>query len=863
MAYVVTPTEPQAWTLPLVGGKGQALAELVRLEIDVPPVFCVTTSAYRAFIQQPIVADALAAALGHLDERDDMQTIGSVAETLRAQFLAAPIPAAVASEIEAAYADWSDTGADKTAVAVRSSATAEDLPGASFAGQHDSFLFVRGGGAVLEAVRKCWASLWSARAVSYRAKRGIRHHAVAMAVVVQRMVRADVSGVLFTANPLTGDSAQLVIEAVWGLGEGLVSGQVAADEWILAKATGAVVREHTTDKADMVVEDAGRVVRLPVPEAKRRQPTLSRSQLQELRGVALRVEAHFGQPQDIEWAYEAGQLAVLQARPITSTPGQAWAARGSWTRSGLGEWLQRPLSPLFATLALPALNDASDDLLASLLGLHRPSPTWSILNGYYYTRVALSATISTLFIPARLWRILPDLPQKWQESVVPNHLRQIARLRDFTPEKATASAVLDHLDQALHASARCWAWIILTGAAAKLTEGLFRQGYRLIAPQVGLSATTFLSGFPNRSTDADEGLWRVAELAREQAATSADLATRPVTHDWHEALKDWVAEFGHRVFDLDFASETIQDNPALARNLVDSFAEQQTRSPLQRLEQQAAARHAAENRFRQEMERRPVAGRLLPRLLTLAQQYAAIRESRPFFLHLGWPLMRRDLLELGRRLAARKILEQPDDVFFLTAGELRVLAGQLDALGSGSLSTPASPVHERKQAWERQHALVPPDYVSDNPLAQALLRILRDRTGDAGNVTPTLTGIAGSPGKARGSVCIVASPSDFARFRPGQILVAPYTTPAWTPLLALAAGVVTERGGALSHAAIVAREYGVPAVLGISGAIGRLRDGDLIEVDGDAGRVVVAPHHEPGHDAEAGAGKTPARTDSP
>jgi pyruvate,water dikinase len=225
--------------------------------------------------------------------------------------------------------------------------------------------------------------------------------------------------------------------------------------------------------------------------------------------------------------------------------------------------------------------------------------------------------------------------------------------------------------------------------------------------------------------------------------------------------------------------------------------------------------------------------------------------------------MRRDILELGRRLVAREILEQPDDVFFLTGEELRGLVEHLDMSLSGNLPTPAVPVHERKQTWQRQHRLVPPEYVGDSPLVRLLLRLSGHWPGNTGNTTHALTGIAGSPGKARGPVCIVSSPIEFARFRPGQILVAPYTTPAWTPLLALASGVVTERGGALSHAAIVAREYGIPAVLGISGVVGRLRDGDLVEVDGDAGCVFVAADDIRGRGAGSHMNRAPARTDSP
>lgn len=308
---------------PTVGGKGGSLGELQRAGIEVPPGFVVTTSAfeeYLAALERQAPVRARVAQLG----ADDLEGTRAAARELRARFDATPMPEALAQQILAAYAALGDAGRAPV-VAVRSSATTEDSSEASFAGLQDTYLWVMNADEVLRRIRHCWASLYSVESLTYRRRQGIAEASVAMAVVVQAMVDARTAGVMFTRSPLTGDRSVISIEAAWGLGSALVSGEVTPDRWVVAKITGEIPVREISDKAICHVPAAGGgTEERAVEESRRREPCLADEELQSLRAVARKVERHYGQPQDIEWAIERNtqRLLLLQSRPET-----VWANR--------------------------------------------------------------------------------------------------------------------------------------------------------------------------------------------------------------------------------------------------------------------------------------------------------------------------------------------------------------------------------------------------------------------------------------------------------------------------------------------------------------------------------------------------------
>ncbi|MFQ5857349.1 MAG: PEP/pyruvate-binding domain-containing protein, partial [Anaerolineae bacterium] len=307
----------------LAGGKAVSLGDLTRAGFPVPPGFCVTTDAYRAFV----AANDLRAEILRLSgavKADDPESLETASAQIRALFAAGQIPDPLAAEIRRAYLQLinpqSAVRNPQSPVAVRSSATAEDLPGASFAGQQETFLNVLGAEAVLAAVQQCWASLWTARAIGYRLREGIPPEEVALAAVVQQLVPAEMAGILFTANPVTGARDEAVINAAWGLGEAVVGGLVTPDHVVADKATGRIKEKQIADKQVMTVRTATGTAEQPVSEAQRSVPSLSDAQIATLTDLARRIEAHAGQPMDVEWAVCGGELFVLQARPITALP---------------------------------------------------------------------------------------------------------------------------------------------------------------------------------------------------------------------------------------------------------------------------------------------------------------------------------------------------------------------------------------------------------------------------------------------------------------------------------------------------------------------------------------------------------------
>ncbi|MDN5859580.1 MAG: hypothetical protein L0H84_13260, partial [Pseudonocardia sp.] len=367
----------------VAGGKGANLGELVRGGFPVPPGFVLTTAAYREFVD----VTGIGARLLELAAYADTEV---AAGKIRALVESAPVPEAMAKEITSAAAEL---GAGP--FAVRSSATAEDLAEASFAGQQDTYLNVPAGG-LLDAVRRCWASLWTARALAYRARLGIAPSEVALAVVVQRMVPADAAGVLFTANPTNGRRGETVVSAAWGLGESVVSGAVTTDDVVVDPAAARVLSRSTADKAVITVATADGTREEELTGQRRRAAVLDDAAVLELAGLGAAIAAHFGAPQDIEWARADGAFAIVQSRPITALPEPEGPVPSEWpvpdgalyVRASIVEQLPDPLTPLFAELVNPSVSRTLPALMREFLGdvVRAGEITLPTVNGYAYYR---------------------------------------------------------------------------------------------------------------------------------------------------------------------------------------------------------------------------------------------------------------------------------------------------------------------------------------------------------------------------------------------------------------------------------------------------------------------------------------------
>ncbi len=375
----------------VVGGKGASLARLARAGFHVPPGFHVTTSAYLDFIgrgglRQPVL-EAMSAV-----EVSDPATFDSASARIGELFTGQPLPAPAAAAIAGAYASLGDG----VPVAVRSSATVEDLPGMSAAGQHDTYLNVRGEAAVLDAVKRCWASLWSARAIGYRARRGVEPGEVSIAVVVQQLVLAEAAGVMFTVDPLDGAHDKVVISANWGLGESVVAGDVTPDVAVVDRPSGTLVSYQVGSKEIMTVADGTATLATATPPGLRSAAVLSPGQAGELARVGLAIEKLYGEPMDIEWALAAGELSVVQARPITGPagPGEQWndslAGDYLWSNGNLGEALPDVMTP--ATWSFVELLMTRMTFPPSLPGYRG----YGRIGGRFYANVSISISLEAL-----------------------------------------------------------------------------------------------------------------------------------------------------------------------------------------------------------------------------------------------------------------------------------------------------------------------------------------------------------------------------------------------------------------------------------------------------------------------------------
>jgi pyruvate,water dikinase len=883
--------EVDATSLPVVGGKAANLGELIRAGFPVPPGACVTTEAYgRVAASAALPLDALAAAEG--------EALKQAAAAARQALVEAPIPPEIARVIAEAY----DRLGGQTPVAVRSSATAEDLPHASFAGQQDTYLQIVGAEAVIDAVRRCWASLWTERAVVYRRTNGIDHRSVRLAVVIQKMIEAEVAGVLFTANPVTGRRRQAVIDASPGLGEAVVSGAVNPDHFVVDTDEGVILERRAGDKRLEVRPVAGGGTRHVERGAGADRLCLDDGQVRALAALGDRVEAHYGAPQDTEWAIDAAaRLWLTQARPITTLfpiperPRRKHVARPA-PRPGelrvyfcfsVAQGLYRPITPM-GLAAFRLLSAAGAGLLGyavqdPLVGSHAYSEgaqrVFIDLTGTLRSRVGraffprlldvmearsaavlrglfadprLSLTVRTPFpalrralriavkytVPVTVARALANPAAARTRA---DRIGEEMAARLVLPPAATAAERLAFVERALGHEVITLGPRLLPAAAAGL--GMLGVAGRLLGEDAsGAELQTVLRGLPhNVTTEMDLALWDLATAMRGDEESARRVLGEPameLARSFREGrlppaaqkgVSDFLRRYGHRaVAEIDLGLPRWSDDPAHVLGVIANYLrlEDPALAPDSVFARGAAeAERMMETLTERARRRGPLRARLVRFALGRARQLAGLREIPKYFMIVALGKIRRELALVGAELARQGTIEAAGDVFFLDLIEAR------EGLRGGDLR---GVVAARRQAYEaelrRRH--VPSVILSDGTEPEAATRAARAADG-------ALAGTAASAGTVTAAARVVLDPVG-AHLEPGEILVAPSTDPGWTPLFLTAGGLVMEMGGANSHGAVVAREYGIPAVVGVAEATGRIRTGQRVTVDGTAGLVVPA-----------------------
>lgn len=800
MNTFVLPIDSAKATLAVVGGKGANLSHLSRTGFPVPPGFLITTEAYRAFVQANNLQPQIAA-LVH-----KAQSVAEASMAIRRLFKKGRITAEVAASIQAAYAELLRANGDLSPVAVRSSATAEDLPDASFAGQQESYLNVYGEIDLLEAVQRCWSSLWTPRALEYRARQNIDPSSVSLAVVVQVMIPAEVSGILFTANPMSGVRDEIVLDAAWGLGEAIVGGMVTPDHIVIDKASGAIKQITIGDKAIMTVPTASGTEDREVEESKRHAQVLDAAQVAELTKLGAAVEKSYGVPQDIEWCLANGKFYVVQARPITTLPPDAvkWESPvdgAKWLKDiQAAEWATEPLSPLGATTTFATMIAARQREFPM-----QKSPWYALMNGWLYIRADLRMSRMMVFLMGWVARLLAgklDGHQRVQQSW-PHQLAILDSLEKTNLAILSDSALQSHMESLFDALGWWW-WEVSYDTSVELhTELIIGM---LHIPKLTNPAVLF------RGNDS---LLLEAERALRQASRTGEIDV-------------YLARFGHFVESADPLHPTLRESPDLLNQHL-AVARQSKVSTDERLSRMRYERTEAEKLVHIIGGLR---GFFARRLLDAGQSHAAHIDDAVFHFQRVLALIRAAFLEVGKRLARAGKIERIEDVFYMERGELWAHPTDLVAR-----------VSQRCLIRERQKRLAPPPSIPSlsDPIwgRDQMMKMTTSAGVQERNGQKIIVGTSSSPGRAHGIARVITGPDDFHRFQPGDVLIAHTTTPVWTPLFGIASAAITEVGGPFSHAAIVAREFGIPLVTGAIDAVREISDGMPIVVDGSSGIVYL------------------------
>jgi pyruvate,water dikinase len=851
MQFIKHFSEIDETDLPRVGGKGLNLGKLARARFRVPQGFCVTTDAYRFSVQ------------GLLE-----QNAGCIKDLV----LSTELVTAVHTAREQLKTDT---------VAVRSSATAEDLAEASFAGQQDTFLNVTSD-ELLDALKACWASLWSERAIAYRQTQGIDDEGLAMAVVIQEMCDADVSGVLFTVSPFNADVS--IVESNWGLGESVVSGAITPDSFHVSRETGEVVERNIAVKREMVTATGVS----EVASAQQDVSSLTDTQLKKLTQLGMQVEAHYGQPMDIEWALADGQFALLQARYIT-TPSSSTApserthqppevdeesvenlrqgeihllkiyadAHGTvWCHHNLAEVLPAPLPMTWSVIKkfmsgtgglgkayrslgfYPSKRVDSEGILDLVCGriyvnLNREAelhfdgfPFAHDFNALkqdpqkaMYAEAATDITRST----ASFWFKLPvhvirmsraemrlrqcrsDFDQVLTARVFPTFQSEVEAERDIS--------YADLSDVELVGKFQTWCTKTLDDFAPEVLTATLLAGFSLQRLEATLQKCvdeTAAKSIASRLISGLSGNLTVETNEKLQQVATGDLA-----------LTDFLKDYGHRAVDeFELAQRRWREDTTYLEQIVESLRHKNAGTSFPQdngAKQQMEQRELAEAELAELLKNKSGLRKQIESELDFTRRYMPFRETAKFYLMLGYEQIRRALLELDGRYGLN------GGIFYLVPDELQQLMNGKDF--SDVIAT-------RKMERELMLQIEVPDVIFSDSLEQIGAPMATD-------AAEMYTGVAVSAGIATGKARVLLTPADIRPSDRDYILVCPSTDPAWTPLFLHAAGLVMERGGILSHGAVVAREYGVPAVANIPNATRHIADGQRLHIDGKAGTVSI------------------------
>ncbi len=851
----------------LVGGKGLNIGELSKIEgIQVPEGFCVTTVGFQEAIGQNETYHALLNQLSLL-KTDDRAQIGEISKKIRQIILDAEIP----SDVVTAVTHYLSQLGDEYAYAVRSSATAEDLPQASFAGQQDTYLNIIGIDAILQHISKCWASLFTDRAVIYRLQNGFDHSQVYVSVIVQRMVFPEASGILFTADPITSNRKLLSIDASFGLGEALVSGLVSADCYKVLEGKIVDKRISTKQLAIYGLEEGGTETRQLDPEQQKAQ-TLTEQQILQLARIGRQIEAYFGYPQDIEWCLVDDTFYIVQSRPITTLypiPEANDTGNHVYISVGHGQMMTDPIKPLGLSFYLlitrapmhkaggrlfvdvtPMLASPSrrattidtlgksdpliKDALLNIVGREnfiQSSPDGELAPGHGKSspdRPPMSTPTQIELDPA----IVADLIQRSQTSIEElQHniqtksgvalfdfiLEDIQQLKQILFDPQSTSVFMAAMEASAWINETMNEWLGEKNAADTLSQSVPNN----ITSEMGLAlldVADVIRPYPEvidflQHVQDDNFLDGMVELDGGQKA--------------QDAFYDYLSKYGMRCTgEIDITRTRWSEKPTILIPMILSniknFAPNESQ---RRFEQGREEALTKEQELLERLKQLPDGeqkAKETKRMIDLIRNFIGYREYPKYSYINRYFVYKLALLKEAEQLTQAGVIHEQEDIYYLTFEEFH------DVVRTCKLDQQL--ISKRKAEYQRYDRLTPPRVItSDGEIIAG-----EYKRGDF--PAEALVGLPVSSGVIEGRARVILNMED-ADLEEGDILVTPYTDPGWTPLFISLKGLVTEVGGVMTHGAVIAREYGLPAVVGVEKATQRIKDGQRIRVHGTEGYI--------------------------
>ncbi len=849
----------------LAGGKGANLGEMIKAGLPVPQGFVLLTRAYQRFVAdnslQPRLDNLLLGVQG-----DSFKELERASQDIQALFHQGEISEDVWQEMEKAYELLG-----MPAVAVRSSATAEDLPGTSFAGQYDTYLNIKGKEELARYVKKCWASLWNHRALSYRLKHNIGHHQLAIAVVVQKLIDAEKSGILFTANPLNGRRDQVLLNSSWGLGEAVVGGEVNPDQWVIDKQSGSIMEERIARKEVMTVREARGIELVNVPPEKQEEITLDQGELEALLQLALKVEDYFGSPQDLEWASNEGTLYLVQTRPITSlypmpeVKGRKNGMRVYINVNNYSQAMKEPFTPMGADVISSMIKHMLNKLGP---GNIKGDPLWWLQN----LGGRLFVDITDFMRTEKSWdkfkkedpndkdpittRALLQLIERNRDEIInPKEAVKLYRMLNprlikfmagaagkysygvFSPITARKKAI-NLGDQTVREMEEARKHIQTTEEKLRFIEDhlgkLFINCFELLF-YVSVSSTYIEKARKIMKTQLDD----ISDLQLVEKSVPHSVTTEMGMHILELAkgydqkgkrpgagdpeVKAFLAKYGHRsAIELDVGVPSWQEEPQYVLDLINSYIDNKNyQEGIDRFYSGKKEAEKAIQRIKTDLEKKGERrkAKKVEKILKDFREMFGIRELSKFVVTQVFSITRDLLIEVGEELERAGRISDKMDIFFVTIEDIR--AGK-------DLN---QRVKRNKEQFLIDEKRVAPRLLTST--GESIFSAMEE-AGDLG-----LTGIPVSPGVFEGPVRVLDHPQEGYKLEQGDILVTTGTNPAWTPLFLKLGALIMETGGSISHGSVVAREYGVPAVAGVSRATTELKDGYIVRINGETGSVDV------------------------